>query len=287
MMQLSVRLVPIDDATLVIALTGELDVTTRPVLAAFLDPLPKSPVKHVLVAAADLWFCDLNGLEQLATTHAALRAKGGHLAVAEPQPPLRRLISLMSEQDQMSFPVFASMTEALASAGVPEYQTEYRSEHGTEHGADHRTGVPPGGAYRHLPYMRLQPRLQSGARRRFRARREPSPTQPLAVQAGEARLEEEPAASPVAPVTSAGSLAPLVERSRMLRQQAFDQKQTLARRRATAVEARSLLHTTLERCDDNLTAMRSNLVRARAVISLGYVSLGSLKLPTSFRLNRG
>ncbi|GAA1609088.1 hypothetical protein GCM10009733_001600 [Nonomuraea maheshkhaliensis] len=273
MMQLSVRLVPIDDATLVIALTGELDVTTRPVLAAFLDPLPKSPVMHVLMAAADLWFCDLNGLEQLAATHAALRAKGGHLAVAEPQPPLRRLVSLMSAQDQMSFPVFASMTEALASAGVPEYQ------------AGHGTGVPLGGAYRHLPYMRLQPRLQSGARRRFRARREPS--QPLAVQAGEARPEKEPAASPVAPVTSAGSLAPLVERSRMLRQQAFDQKQTLARRRAAAVEARSLLHTTLERCDDNLTAMRGNLVRARAVISLGYVSLGSLKLPTSFRLNGG
>ncbi|MEV4074604.1 STAS domain-containing protein [Nonomuraea fuscirosea] len=266
MMQLSVRLVPIDDATLVIALTGELDTTTRPVLAAFLDPLPRSPVMHVLVAAGDLWFCDLNGLEQLAATHDALLAKGGHLAVAEPRPPLRRLISLMSEQDQTFFPVFASMAEALASAGVAEYRTE----------------APPGGAYRHLPYMRPLPRLQSGGRR-LRTRREPS----LAFQAGGATTREAPAASPVAPVPSGGSLAPLVERSRMLRRQAFDQKQTLARRRATAVEARSLLHTTLERCDDNLTAIRSNLVQARAVASLGHLRVGSLKLPTSFRLNGG
>lgn len=122
-MQLSVRLVPVGDATLVIALAGELDPTTRPVLAAFLDPLPGSRVKHVIVAAGDLWFCDLNGLEQLAATHRALQAKGGHLAVAEPRPSLCRLITLMAEHARTAIPVFATMPEALAGTGIEIYET--------------------------------------------------------------------------------------------------------------------------------------------------------------------
>ncbi|GAB2959873.1 STAS domain-containing protein [Nonomuraea fastidiosa] len=139
MMQLSVRLVPIDHTTLVITLTGELDRTTRPVLASFLDPVPKSPLTHVLVAAGDLWFCDLSGIERLALTHRALRAKGGHLAVAGARPPLRRLIALMGEQADAAIPVFATMAEALAAAGVAAYR-------------------PAGPARRHLPRLRtVQP----------------------------------------------------------------------------------------------------------------------------------
>lgn len=122
-MQLSVRLVPVGETTLVIALTGELDSTTRPVLAALLDPLPRSPVKYVVVAAADLWFCDLNGLQQLAITHQALRGKGGHLAVAEARSPLRRLVTLMAEQARPSIPLYTSMPEALAATGLESYET--------------------------------------------------------------------------------------------------------------------------------------------------------------------
>ncbi|NUO99123.1 MAG: STAS domain-containing protein [Nonomuraea sp.] len=121
-MQLSVRLVPVGDTTLVIALAGELDPTTGPVLAAFLDPLPHSRVKYVVVAAGDLWFCDLNGLHQLAATHQAMQAKGGHLAVAEARPPLCRLIELMTEHARTAIPVFATMPDALADTDVEIYE---------------------------------------------------------------------------------------------------------------------------------------------------------------------
>ncbi|MFG1704952.1 STAS domain-containing protein [Nonomuraea sp. M3C6] len=148
MMELSVRLVPVGDTTLVIALTGELDLTTRPVLAAFLDPLPRSRVKYVVVAAAELWFCDLNGLEQLAITHRALRDKGGHLAVAEAQPPLRRLIALMTERTQPVIPVYASMPDALAGTDVETYKRP----------------APP--VTRHLPHLRTVQRLPLHGRSR-------------------------------------------------------------------------------------------------------------------------
>ena len=121
LMQLSVRLVPVGDTTLVIALEGELDPSTRPVLAAFLDPLPGSRVKYVVVAAGDLWFCDLKGLEQLAATHRALQAKGGHLAVAEARPTLCRLISLMADHAHTAIPVFTTMPDALADTDVEIY----------------------------------------------------------------------------------------------------------------------------------------------------------------------
>ncbi|MEU4508565.1 STAS domain-containing protein [Nonomuraea wenchangensis] len=136
-MQLSVRLVPVGETTLVVALTGELDATTRPVLAAFLDPLPPSRVKHVVIAASDLWFCDLDGLQQLALTHSAMRRKGGGLLVAEARPSLLRLISLMAEQTE-PIPVYPSMPEALAQTDVDVYEVS----------------GPPTPIPRHMPILR-------------------------------------------------------------------------------------------------------------------------------------
>ncbi|WP_240776901.1 STAS domain-containing protein [Nonomuraea basaltis] len=169
-MQLSVRLVPVGETTLVIALTGELDSTTRPVLAAFLDPLPRSQVKYVVVAASDLWFCDLNGLEQFAITHRAMQAKGGHLAVAEAQPPLRRLITLMTEHARPAIPVYVSMPEALADTDVEIYEMP----------------APPTPLSRHLPRLRNVPSVE---RDRPRARREPQHDEPGPAAPGQAIVQ--------------------------------------------------------------------------------------------------
>ncbi|MCK2217036.1 STAS domain-containing protein [Actinomadura sp. ATCC 31491] len=128
MTRLSIRLVPVDDVTLTISLSGELDVTTEPVLAAHLDPLPRSAVRHVVVAAGDLEFCDLRGLDQLAATHLALRGKGGWLAVAEASPALRRLIALSAEHGLLpsAIAVYPHVAAALTAAGVQAYQGRAR-----------------------------------------------------------------------------------------------------------------------------------------------------------------
>ncbi|GAA2825651.1 hypothetical protein GCM10020220_012840 [Nonomuraea rubra] len=117
-MHLAVRLVPVGDATLVITLTGELDATTTRMLAALLDPLPRTPVRHVIVAAQDLWFCDLRGLHQLALAHRALQAVNGHLAIAAAPPALRRLIALMIGHGGPALPLYASVAAALSAAGT-------------------------------------------------------------------------------------------------------------------------------------------------------------------------
>ncbi|MEV4169281.1 STAS domain-containing protein [Nonomuraea sp. NPDC049709] len=266
MMQLSVRLVPVDDATLVVALTGELDSTTRPVLAAFLDPLPRSPVKYVLVAAGDLWFCDLNGLEQFASTHGALQAKGGHLAIAEAQPALRRLIGLMAEHACAAMPVFASMAEALAAAGVVEYQTP---------------ALLPAG-HRHLPRLRSVPRIQPAVRDRPRPARELPP----------GRSETDPPRPPAGPGNGPhgngshgngspgnGSLPAIIHQSRTLCEQAVHQQQTLAEQLAAAARARMLLISARERCNDSLGALRANLTHARWALEPRCASSARPRLP--------
>ncbi|WP_187414732.1 STAS domain-containing protein [Nonomuraea sp. PA05] len=262
MMQLSVRLVPVDDTTLVIALTGELDSTTKPVLAAFLDPLPQTSVKHVLVAAGDLWFCDLNGLDLLATTHRALQEKSGYLALAEVQPSLRRLIALMTEQSLTAIPVFASMPEALAAAGVEAYQ------------------VPtPATGRRHLPRLRAVPRATAtraqSAERGRSAKRGQSPWRARSAEQSQDRPRVKPAPEPkparprTPPITlDASRLPTVISQARSLRDQALHQQEALHDRLTATAQARERLLTIRRRCDDSLVAMRSSLSEARSIMTL-------------------
>ncbi|MEV4102318.1 STAS domain-containing protein [Nonomuraea sp. NPDC049649] len=118
-MHLSVQLTPVSDTTVVVALTGELDASTVPILSATLGPLPASPVLRVAVAAGELWFCDLSGLALLLGARRELRAKGGELVLAEASPALRRLIALLPGGGP-SLPVFDTLPEALAAFGARE-----------------------------------------------------------------------------------------------------------------------------------------------------------------------
>ncbi|MGW0802283.1 STAS domain-containing protein [Nonomuraea sp. NPDC002799] len=227
MMQLSVRLVPVGVSTLVVALTGELDSTTRPVLAAFLDPLPQSRVKYVIVAAGDLWFCDLNGLKQFSITHHALESKGGYLAVAEAQPPLLRLIALMAEQAHTAIPVYTTMPEALADTDVEIYET----------------AAPPRPLRRHLPSMRNVRRVRAPGHDRRRPQSEQPPVEP----------EDAP-------------LPPVISRSRTLREQNADQRHTLTSRRDATRAARIQLISTRNRCGESLQTMLISLVNAQSAM---------------------
>ncbi|WP_043615586.1 STAS domain-containing protein [Nonomuraea candida] len=244
MMQLSVRLVPVDDTTLVIALTGELDSTTRPVLAAFLDPLPRTAVKHVLVAAGDLWFCDLNGLDQLARTHRALQEKGGRLGLAEVRPALRRLIALMTEHSHEMLPVYSSMPEALAAAGVEAYQT-------------------PAAVMvtrRHLPRMRRVSGAQTAGR--LRASQEMPAPRETGTPARQAAAPPPPQPVTLPTVT----LPTVIHEARALREHTARQHQAMLHRLRVTTESRSLLLATRERCDDSLRALRTSLADARAAL---------------------
>jgi hypothetical protein len=150
----------------------------------------------VVVAAADLWFCDLSGLDQLALTHQTLQAKGGHLAVAEAQPPLSRLIGLMTQHDNRPpIAVHASMAAALSATDVEAYQVD----------------TPPAPIPRHLPRLRELRRVHVPARRPRAARPRPE-------------AADLPPATPTA-------LA--IVWARALREQATDRRHALADRLST------------------------------------------------------
>ncbi|MEU4829348.1 STAS domain-containing protein [Streptosporangium sp. NPDC023615] len=94
-MKLSVRVVTTREDVAVVSVEGELDLDNVALLDAVLLPLPGQGVRHVVVAADRLRFCDVCGLRVLASVHAIMAATGGSLVVAEPAPALRRLIALM------------------------------------------------------------------------------------------------------------------------------------------------------------------------------------------------
>ncbi|MEV0390354.1 hypothetical protein [Nonomuraea sp. NPDC050643] len=229
MKRLSIRLVPVGDTTLVIVLTGTLDPSTRPDLIAVLDPIPPSPVVYVVVAAGDLWSCDLGGLDRLAVTHRALRAKGGHVAIAEAQPSLYRLIGLMTEPDaEPTIALYAGMAAALATTDVETC----------------RLDAPPVPLPRHLPRLRRTRSVQAPARHRRATPPHPEPADP----------------PPVAPV---------IARSRALREQAADQHRVLADRLGTALRATCRLGEARRRCGDSLAALRATLQAVRTTMAAG------------------
>ncbi|MEV0388184.1 STAS domain-containing protein [Nonomuraea sp. NPDC050643] len=234
-MQLSIRLLSVGDTTLVIVLNGELDASTRPDLAAVLDPIPHSPVTHVVVAAGDLSFCDLGGLDQLTHTHRALQAKGGHLAIAEARPTLYRLLDLMAEADiRPTIALYASVTAALAAIAVESRPLD----------------APPALPARHLPRLRRARNVQAPARHWPPASPCPEPVDP-------------PPTVPIMPVVPMSPISPILARSRALREQTADHHRALTGRLGAAQAAVCRMDDARRRCADSLTTMRATLQKVR------------------------
>ncbi|GAA3009315.1 STAS domain-containing protein [Streptosporangium longisporum] len=124
-MKLSVRLVTTRQDAAVVALQGELDLNSAVLLDAVLLPLPGQGVRHVIVAADRLRFCDVCGLRVLISMHTIMAATGGSLVVAEPAPVLRRLITLMrdpeSDRPAPAIRVYATVDQAVRDViGLPD-----------------------------------------------------------------------------------------------------------------------------------------------------------------------
>ena len=235
-MFLSVRLTTVSATTVVLTLTGELDRTTAPVLAATLEPLAESPVEQVIVAAGDLWFCDLTGIDKLAATHRALHAKGGALAIAEAGPALCRLIELATEHSRAPMRVYATLSEALAGAGI-----------------DPDDPLPP--ERRHLPRLRG---AQLARTDRDPGRR-PRPSRPA--------LPAPPPETAAEPGTNLTPLCSAIARAHELREQATTQVETLRQRTHHYNQVRLTLNETRARCHAAMTTMRANLARVALTMS--------------------
>jgi len=93
----------------VVALRGELDITNAAGTARILSAAI-APQLRIIVDLTEVTFMDCTSAYALISSRAQARKTGGDLLLAGPQPPVRRLLSLL---DPAGPPVFTSEQEAI------------------------------------------------------------------------------------------------------------------------------------------------------------------------------
>ncbi|SDP94603.1 STAS domain-containing protein [Lentzea jiangxiensis] len=96
----------------VLAVAGELDIDTVPVLSARLDADVTG--SHAVLDLAGLAFMDSTGLALVLDWHRRLTEQGGQLRIAAAQGPVRRLFELADVAQVLS--LHASVDEAVQEA---------------------------------------------------------------------------------------------------------------------------------------------------------------------------
>jgi len=116
---MSTRVTTVRPDTVVVRVEGELDHRSADLLEAILLPMSGNGVRHLIVAADRLRFCDVRGFRVLANVHVIMNALDGRLAVAAPTPALRRLIQLMRQIPMLALDppirMYATVAEAVDS----------------------------------------------------------------------------------------------------------------------------------------------------------------------------
>lgn len=95
----------------IVALSGDLDIASATGLAGSLSAVT-APGSLVILDLAELAFIDCGALRTLAAARMQALAAGGDLLLADPRPPVRRILSLIDLSGLL--PVFASVTEAAS-----------------------------------------------------------------------------------------------------------------------------------------------------------------------------
>jgi anti-sigma B factor antagonist len=78
----------------VVAVAGELDLATAPLLADVLDGLCDPGIDTIVVDVTDLGFCDSSGLAVLVRSHRAAEEHGVRVVVRSPPPAMRSLLEI-------------------------------------------------------------------------------------------------------------------------------------------------------------------------------------------------
>ena len=79
-----------------VLLQGHLDTTTAPQLEAKLAPLLESPdVRSVVFQLDGLVYLSSAGIRCLVRAHKAMAKRGGHVAIVNPQPAVKRVFEIV------------------------------------------------------------------------------------------------------------------------------------------------------------------------------------------------
>lgn len=108
---LDVRVVP-GPGHVVVSVTGDIDMTTGQAFRdVLMDEATKPSRRRVVVDLAGIGFMASAGLHVLLTVNERVRAAGGSLIVACPQPVVARVLSLTGVDEEI--PVVGEVGEAL------------------------------------------------------------------------------------------------------------------------------------------------------------------------------
>lgn len=86
-----------EGATVVVALSGELDLATAPRLRSCLAPMVTAATapQELVLDLSDLSFLDASGISALLTVQRALAARGGRLCLRSPSRLVRRIVQVL------------------------------------------------------------------------------------------------------------------------------------------------------------------------------------------------
>ena len=91
---LQINVAPAQDGVITIAVAGELDLATAPLIGATLRRLDSAQPLHVHLDLTGVSFCDAAGLNAFLAADRLLRATSGRLTLIRPSPQIRRVLTI-------------------------------------------------------------------------------------------------------------------------------------------------------------------------------------------------
>jgi anti-sigma B factor antagonist len=113
----AVTVAPAPDGLALIILEGEADMTAAPAFREQLERSLAEGARSVVLDVAEVSFMDSTMLRELLRAQAEVGERGGRVALAAAQPPVRRLLDLTRTTEL--FLLADSREAAVARAGAP------------------------------------------------------------------------------------------------------------------------------------------------------------------------
>ena len=91
---LRINVEPAEDDVVTIAVTGELDLATAPLIGDTFHRINGAKPLHVHLDLSGVNFCDASGLSAFLAADRLVRATGGRLTLSQPSTQIRRLLTI-------------------------------------------------------------------------------------------------------------------------------------------------------------------------------------------------
>ena len=96
---LDIRSLPTSSGAVIVAVAGDIDVSSAALLRAELQHVTDGGARHIVIDATDLMFMDSSGISVLVALQKWLQRRGGHVEVRNVNPAVRKPLDIMGVSD--------------------------------------------------------------------------------------------------------------------------------------------------------------------------------------------